>query len=157
MSRKHQTPKREWQPLERAGLSDESIAVQVAAGVEPPDRVYRNDRYSVFVREIGHGALHVSFHRHDRSAIVDWRHCQQIKNEVAGAERTAVEIFPPESKLVDTANERHLWVLPPGETIPFAFDERLVMTQDEMEAVQGRTKARQRPWERGLTTGQPIR
>jgi hypothetical protein len=126
--------------------------------MRPPDRIYVNDLYSVYVREIGHGALHISFHRHSRGPVRDWRHFQAIKNEVAGPERLAVEVFPPESKLQDEANEYHLWVLPEGaeDGFPFLLPVGKVATQDEMERDQGRTRARQRDWQPGLPTGKGI-
>lgn len=151
--KKQATPKRtRWQPLERGAPADP--AKYLPHGLTVPDAVYLNDRYSVFVREIGHGALHISLHRHDRQAVRDWRHLQQIKNEVAGEERVAVEVFPPESMLADSANEYHLWVLPVGTDLPFCLDGgRVVMTNEQIREKLGNTKARQRPWEPGLTTG----
>lgn len=37
---------------------------------------------------------------------------QRIKNDLAGPEETAVEVYPPQSELVDDADAYHLWVLP---------------------------------------------
>lgn len=124
-----------------------------ALGISVPDEVWANSVYSVFVRYIGQGALHLSFHRHDREAVRDWRHFQAIKNEIAGPERTAIEVFPPESQLVDAANEYHLWVLPEGYPLPFVMDVRNVMTEADGRAVLGPSKARQRPWQAGIPTG----
>jgi len=123
-----------------------------------PKATYRNDLYSVFVRDIGFGALHVSFHRHDRRAIRDWRHMQAIKNEVAGPERIGIEVFPPESKLTDQANEYHLWILPEAlqDDFPYLIQDGLVTTQEENVAVNGPSKARQRDWEEGITTGRGM-
>jgi hypothetical protein len=153
-SRRGPTPKRRWQPLEPALVGDPNR--WRSNGLDPPDAAWRNDLYSVFVREIGHGALHLSFHRHDRAAVRDWRHFQAIKNEVAGLERTAIEVFPPESQLVDAANEYHLWVIPPDYPMPFLMPAHNVMTQEEGEAVIGKSKARQRPWQPGLPTGKGM-
>lgn len=126
--------------------------------MRPPDRTYRSDLYSVFVRDIGHGAMHISFHRHDRAAVRDWRHFQAIKNEVAGPERLAVEVFPPESILTDAANEYHLWVFPPDweDEFPFLLPVSNVSTQEENELAYGRTKARQRDWQPGIPTGKGL-
>jgi hypothetical protein len=44
-----------------------------------------------------------------------------IKNEIAGPEVEAFEIYPRESRLMDTANQYYLWVLPPGQTIPAGY------------------------------------
>jgi hypothetical protein len=40
----------------------------------------------------------------------DWRELQRIKNEICGAEAEGLELFPAESRLVDTKNEYHLYV-----------------------------------------------
>ncbi len=66
--------------------------------------------------------MKISIKRIDRECIHDWRDLQEIKNMLAGPEREAVEIYPPESELVDTANQYHLWVLPEGTTMaPIGF------------------------------------
>ena len=69
------------------------------------------------------GAIHLSIRDNKRRAVRDWRHFQRIKNELAGYEREAIEIFPPESQLVDTANQYHLFVLPKGISTPFTWKE----------------------------------
>src|ERR1700733_3912848 len=48
--------------------------------------------------------------RVDGAPIRCWRLLQYIKNDVAGADREAVEIYPPESKVTNEANMYHLWV-----------------------------------------------
>lgn len=165
--RKRPTPqkRKRWQPLERATPGDP--AAYAKHDLAMPDAAYRNDLYSVFVRYMptafNHkpmrpedGAMHVSFHRHDRAPVRDWRHYQAIKNEVSGPERIGIEIFPPESKLVDSANEYHLFVLPVGYEFPFVFEASLVQTQEEGEAILGKTKMRQRSWQPGLPTGRGV-
>jgi len=149
-------PVRRWQPLRLCAPADPEPFV--SNGLSVPDRTYVNDLYSVFVREIGEGALHISFHRHNRAAVRDWRHFQAIKNEVAGPERLACEVFPPESALTDAANEYHLWVVPEGweEQFPFLLWVSNVGTQEEMEAQYGRTAARQRDWQPGIPTGKGL-
>lgn len=68
----------------------------------------------------------LSIKRHDRGTIRDWRDLQRIKNDVVGPECEAVELFPAESRLVDSANQYHLWALPPGERWPLGFGSRFV-------------------------------
>jgi hypothetical protein len=143
-----------WQPLRPAESKDPDVWAR--NGMRAPDRIYVNNLFSVYVREIGKGALHISFHRHSRGAVRDWRHFQAIKNEVAGPERLAVEVFPPESMLVDEANEYHLWVFSEGSEGEFPFllpGRRQVGTREDMEREQGRTRARQRNWQPGIPTG----
>ena len=75
---------------------------------------YINNLYQVAMRHttcpMGK-IIHLSIRRHDRKAIHDWRHFQRIKNELCGLEMEAVELYPAHSRLVDAANQYHLWVL----------------------------------------------
>lgn len=68
--------------------------------------------------------------RKDEQPRENWRHFQQIKNELIGPECEAVELFPAESRLVDTSNQYHLWVLPDARNrFPFGFPTRLVLKE----------------------------
>lgn len=63
----------------------------------------------------------------DREPIHDWRELQDVKNALVGTEGEAVELYPAESRLVDTANQYHLFALAErGQRFPFGFRERLV-------------------------------
>jgi hypothetical protein len=104
------------------------------------DTVWINDEYTVFARQLdplGEGIppmIHLSIKRNDREPIHDWRVLQEIKNELVGAEAEAVELYPAESRLVDTANQYHLWCLPPGQTYGFGFhDGRIVSSDPDFE------------------------
>lgn len=148
-----------WQPLQLCESTNPERYTQY--GLEPPDRVYGNDLYSVFVRAIpeGNGALHISFHRRNRAPVHDWRHVQAIKNEVAGPERFAIEVYPPESMLCDASNEYHLWVLPPGAEKDFPFvmsGADNVLTQEESNAKFGKIGGKQRNWQPGIPTGKGL-
>lgn len=88
---------------------------------------------------------HLSIKRVDREPIHDWRELQAIKSALYSPEHEAVELYPAESRVVDTANQYHLFVLvarvlETGELMkwPFGFLTRLVT--DEPGA-----KAKQRP------------
>jgi hypothetical protein len=126
-------------------------------GHERPNgaRCFRNRDYVVITTDLDGGELgvirHLSIRRDDRKAIHDWRHFQQIKNELCGREMEGVELYPAESRLVDEANQYHLYVImDPRIRWPVGQRERVVGTPSEA-AVIGAT---QRPWEDGLTTGQ---
>ena len=69
---------------------------------------------------------YLTIKRADKKAIHDWRHFQIIKNELCGEDREAIEIYPAESRLVDTANQYHLWVIPKGDAMPFGWKARVV-------------------------------
>jgi len=72
---------------------------------------------------------HLSIKRRDREPIDEnrWRILQHIKNTLVGPENEAVELYPAESRLVDTANQYHLFVFRnPEQQWPFGFTERFV-------------------------------
>lgn len=94
--------------------------------------VLKNDTYQVNVRKftfpIGE-TVHLSIKRIDRQPIHDWRDLQAIKNQIVGPECEAVELYPAESRLVDTANQFHLWCCPdPSFRFPFGFNEGRIVT-----------------------------
>ncbi len=117
--------------------------------------VWANDVYEATVEHMREGWAYITIKRYDRHAIRDWRHLQSIKNEVVGAEREAFEIFPAESRLMDTANQYHLWVLPEGEAIELGDRERTTATAADIQEFNRQTggRARQRDWQPGLSTG----
>lgn len=69
----------------------------------------------------------LSIKRRDKEWIHDWRDLQRIKNEICGEEREAFEIYPAESRMNDTANQYHLWVLAPGMLMPVGYTDRSVI------------------------------
>ena len=90
-------------------------------------QMYENDCYLVEVR-FTPPFVHLDIRRHDGADCKNWRELQQIKNEIVGPEHEAVELFPAESRLVDTANQYHLWVHVSAEyRFPFGFAERCVL------------------------------
>lgn len=83
-----------------------------------------NNKYSVqFFNYITDWGIveHLIIRRHDTKPIHSWYDLQRIKNELVGSDRTAVEVYPAESNLVDDANLYHLWVLPEGFKLPFGL------------------------------------
>jgi len=113
----------------------------VEVKLEEHTSLWRNKFYTVEKKllqpELGEaGAMWLSVKHNDRRAIRDWRHLQRIKNELAGAEREGIDIFPPESQLVDTANQYHIWVLPEGQSTPFTWRQgRLVADNSDDPAL----------------------
>lgn len=51
-----------------------------------------------------------------------WTEMQRIKDELAGTEATAVEVYPPKAEIIDAADMYHLWVLP--APLPFSLYPR---------------------------------
>ena len=114
---------------------------------------YENDIYIVMVfrkkqadwqihdKQLKGQMTYLSIKNRDKTAIHDWRHFQQIKNELVGVDCEAVEIYPNENRLIDTANQYHLFVFPKDYKLPFGWQVRTV---DEEEAVGGFNKRGQR-------------
>jgi hypothetical protein len=97
------------------------------------EQVFLNDTYQVNMQAVDGGVyIHLSIKRRDRATVHDWRDMQAIKNMLVGPEHEAIELYPAESRLVDTANQYHLWALKTTtRRFPVGFDERLVMDYDE--------------------------
>lgn len=111
------------------------------------DAIFLNDIYQVNVRRMiveGMGrCVHLSIKRRDRQPVTDWRDIQWIKNQLVGPEVEAVQLFPAESRLVDTSNQFHIFCFP-DIRFPFGFDERLV-SETPLELVKGQASV-QRPF-----------
>lgn len=119
---------------------------QLLVGKEDiPTQVWINDRYTVIVYDHPNGIIQLSIRRNDREYPRDWRHFQRIKNDICGPEREACELYPRESRLVDGANQFHLWVLPEGIDFPFGYNERRQVADPEYWIGKGLIGGRQRP------------
>ena len=57
----------------------------------------------------------------DGSSDLSWAEKQQIKNELFGKNRVAIEVFPTEDRLIDTADIYHLWVFEKNFQLPFGI------------------------------------
>lgn len=99
---------------------------------------YKNSRYQVIVsrQDTENGTLvHMSIKRIDKSPIHDWRDLQRIKNELLGPEQEAMELYPAESRLVDAANQYHLYSFL-DKHAPFGYEGRVVSEGSSRGAVQ---------------------
>lgn len=136
MSKKRkQQQKKPWEPFaltvpapneHAARLDPEQYARDMADYATGKQSMWINNRYLVIKKEMDNGFTWLSIRHLDRKPIRDWRHFQRIKNELCGEDREGFEIYPCEERLVDEANQYHLWILPKGERIPIGFQERMV-------------------------------
>lgn len=62
--------------------------------------------------------------KNDGSFDIPWNIKQEIKNEVFGKDRVAIEVFPAEKNLVDAADCYHLWIMPKNYKMPFGISHR---------------------------------
>ena len=141
---------KKWKPLQRAnpglltdahvragaqqtGLTETEIRTALEAEAAEAE-YYVNDLYQVAVTPLvdANGkvqAKHLNIRRRDgRPIFRDWRHFQQIKNELVGEECEGFEIYPAESRLSDTSNKYHLFAYTdPAYRIPFGMKTRDVL------------------------------
>jgi hypothetical protein len=156
VSRKRKPQARhEWQPMRKAARKapppDAARLLAEAHGLNVEDaeeairvagegQFWMNDRYTAVVQSREDGSVsEISIRRNDRKPIRDWRDFQRIKNEIAGPEVEAVELYPAMSRLMDTANQFYLWVLPPGEQFPLGYTVRSVLDHTPGLGSQQRT------------------
>jgi len=117
-------------------------------------KVYKNKTYMVL--KITHAGapgkpdlVWLSIKRNDKETIHDWREFQEIKNELVGRECEGIELYPAESRVMDTANQYHLWVIDdPKFRWPFGYKTRCVEGEDKAREVG----AKQRPFKKGAVS-----
>lgn len=112
-----------WHPFERVDVDPARFA-EHAARTGDLRSCWRNNVYSVqvFARATPHGeALQFAIRRHDDHEVQGWSDLQRIKDELAGPDALAIEMYPRAADVVDDANMRHLFVLPPGMSVPFTI------------------------------------
>lgn len=146
-----------WTPFVEAELPPWMLQKHADLKNTMPKQCLLNSRYQVLVYVVkspiwvpgmdnkpGTELIWISIKRLDKDWMHDWREIQRIKNEVLGPEYEAVELYPAESRMVDSSNQYHLWCLPAGFRWPFGYQERLVVDgKDEVRPGM----PRQRPFE----------
>jgi len=129
-------------------ITVEEFADKYFNGVGDGFEVWKNEKYQVIKRvfrsvEMPSAVVHLSIKTIDKSTEHDWREFQTIKNELVGEESEGCELYPSESRKVDTANQYHLWVFEnPKMKFPFGFNEGRIVTGEKEASDIG---AKQRP------------
>lgn len=123
-----------WTPFQEASYSRLSPEMQQYKE-DVGARVYLNSIYQVEY-SIVQGPpvfgriVYLSVKTKDKQPRHDWRELQRIKNELVGEEVEAVELYPAESRVVDTSNQYHLFCFPELQferrRFPFGYRDRLV-------------------------------
>lgn len=111
----------------------------------PPgcERVFQSKGLIVFDCMAFGGARALSIQRADGREGIPWDVLQWVKGQLGYGAHEAVEVYPPDKLLVNVANVRWLWVLPPGHLMRNGLDAGRAFThQDHLEAVQARTMPR---------------
>lgn len=108
---------------------------------------WHNRTYAVAVYEpaCDGDPTQITIQRFDESPARDWRHLQQIKDEVCGPEFEAVELFPAQSRVVDMTNTTHLWVFkkelefgmyPPDPKVLPCFQKMIIGYRDDKASLR---------------------
>lgn len=101
------------------------------------EKIYANDLYQVNLDDFTYeGWIHLSIKNKDKSQISKskWQHFQWIKNQLCGEESEALELYPAESRLVNTANQYHLWVTR-GKSLPVGWKGGRVTSDKSQDGV----------------------
>ena len=143
-----------WKPMQRAVLAATGSHEATIGG--ETFTVWKNHLYTVMVRDAESQSenwppiVHLSIRRNDRQPVSDWRDVQRIKNELVGEECEGLQLFPAESRLVDTSNQYHVYCLKqPGLRFPIGYHERAVTEVSSQGSVQ-------RPWREGETPADAL-
>ncbi len=85
---------------------------------------YTNNHHRVSVTRLDTEwgeVLHLWIERHDERPGHDWPTLQRIKDEIAGPDRVAIEVYPKADDVIDDHNIYHLYVLPEDFQLPFGL------------------------------------
>lgn len=151
-----------WGPKSVTGRTlDEAVyAVVYSTGLDPDEvrrqleeqesrssdeELWINSRYQVILSRIPcqdprlPTLVHLSIKRVDKECPGEehFRDFQRIKNELVGRGCEGVELYPTEDRLVDTANQFHLWCFDDATVrFPFGMGSRLVTGDSIIGTVQ---------------------
>lgn len=86
------------------------------------ERVVLSETHQVAITDMGNGVVHLSIKRRDKSVIDDRTELAAI-GRVLCPDRVCLELFPAEDRLVDTANQYHLFAIPVAEMRELVTEE----------------------------------
>ena len=120
----------------------------IRAGLEREERaeVWINSHYQINVYR-GHDAdelVHapdlqgrctwLSIKRRDKKPVNSWQDFQTMKNVLVGVDCDAIQIYPAEKNLINTANQYHLICFPEDASLPFGWKRRLINSESGITA-----------------------
>lgn len=107
-----------------------------------PDEIWMSPKYNVTLRRRPDPVfktglmIQLGISAWDGTAVHDWRDFQAIKNQLAGEECEAFELYPAESRLLDPSNYYSLWCFPKLNRIRVGMEQRNVFDRAEAMAPQ---------------------
>lgn len=158
MARRNKRHQPRWTPFEELPIgpfidSMRARGIPLRDAYDIPVAVYLNSRYQVHVHRFPAGTWpgvdlevnQLSIKRIDKREIKDWREFQRIKTEILGPDVEGIELYPREDRLLDTANQYHLWCLPAGQFFPFGYFDGRIVSDSSCRGGLERSGSRQRP------------
>lgn len=101
---------------------------------DPGAAIWKNSRYQVHIHLIAAtrgrapDLIHLSLRRIDRGTLIPFRDIMRLKRELLDPEIELIELYPAESRLVDTSNQFHYWGMNSSTfRMPFGFDRGRVV------------------------------
>lgn len=90
-----------------------------------------NDKCQVFVYDYPEvegwpPIIEMSLKLNSREPWRDWRDFYRIKSELCGTMCWAIEVYPSQDALVDSANQYHMFVFPPGMQFPIRLAQAAI-------------------------------
>lgn len=145
---------RPWRPFAET-IPVRGDGTQDPAALNGFEQFWSNSHYLVFTRWIDGSKydedkivdpdappmVHLSMRTVENDTRHDWREMQRVKNSILGPEWEGAELYPAESRVVDTANQFHLWCV--QFTFPFGFSAGLSLDAGEVPVVG----SQQRPFQ----------
>ena len=125
--------------LKEAGFNISYAELKKQQAYDAGAEVWENNIYLVLKKDANKSNMHLntqapdawylSIRRIDQKPIWSWRDLQQIKNELIGEENEGFMLYPRESRVVDTANQYHLFVFKEKQAVmPYGFNNGRVIT-----------------------------
>lgn len=109
----------QWHPeMDRCWIREEDGICVCSRLIRVPDAFGGKVEHVTITRGRADGELLITT---DGSKGFSWAEKQQIKDELFGKNRVAIEVYPSEDRLIDTADVYHLWVFSKGFRLPFGI------------------------------------
>lgn len=111
-----------WPAWETVTFTKGSVSPNPKGWAYQFETAHRNEVFSVLDRTLPNGVRHLAVS--SMSGIrPTWWEMQRIKDDLAGKEATAVEVYPPHREIVDAADMFHIFVV--TGPLPFSLWEAL--------------------------------
>jgi len=138
----------DWRPLHPKAVVEvwtEPATLELVSSMPDGAEYFENDKFQVTRRRAQDKVfssgemIQLGISYADGTATHDWRDFQWIKNQLAGAECEAFELYPAESRLLDPSNYYILWCFPDIRRVKVGHEKRDVVSADRAQAPQRAT------------------